>query len=79
MKDAFGHGSNAKLTQTHGPASPMPRGPTGKGSGEHSSGGIAVTSNAQAAQALMSVLKSTQAPIHPAMALRSSPDGGSAS
>lgn len=86
-----GRGSNSALTKTQGPAPAMPRGPTGKVSKVMSGGGVSnaaagvvhggvpVTSNAQAAQALMSRLKSTQAPVHPAMAGKPSSDGGSAS
>ena len=87
-------GSNSALTATQGPKSPMPRGPSGKGGkgkfqvgGGVSNapnptqihGGVPVTSNAQAAHALMSTLKSTMAPLHSAMANAHSPDGGSAS
>jgi hypothetical protein len=86
MKDPSGHGSNSKLTAKQGPSSPMPHGPSGHGAKMLGStikggggGGTPVSSNAQAAQVLMSRLKSTQAPVHPAMDHRSSPDGGSAS
>ncbi len=95
MKDAFGHGSNGKgnnsaLTKTQGPASPMPRGPSGHGVKHMSGGGVSnapnptqihggvpISSNAQAARTLMSALKSTQAPIHPAMQHQSANSGSS--
>lgn len=64
MKDPGGHGSNSKLTSKQGPASPMPHPKAGKGGKGPFQGSV---SNAQAAQSLMSALKSTQAPIHPAM------------
>jgi hypothetical protein len=79
MKDAHGHGSNSKLTKTQGPSSAIPHfapkagkkglgpihgGAPGNYSYPSTGGG---PSNAQAAQSLMSTLKSTQAPIHPAM------------
>jgi hypothetical protein len=82
MKDAGGHGSNSKLTSAQGPTPSAPR-VTGKPAGGHNftqfHGGLPMSSNAQASQSLMSKLKSTQAPIHTAMAGRPSPDGGSAS
>ena len=81
MKDPGGHGSNSKLTSSGGGASPMPHF-TPKSGGNKGQIGVKsskqpVPSNAEAAQALMSTLKSTQAPIHPAMAARQAPaDGG---
>lgn len=71
MKDARGHGSNGNGgssvvvrsgTKAHGV---LPTRPFREGQGGGASGG-AQTSNAQAAQALMSGLKSTQAPVHDA-------------
>lgn len=65
MKDAFGHGSNGhegsiveqlRKRLTH--VTSLRGAP---------SGGVAMTSNATAASALMSTLKSTQAPIHNGM------------
>lgn len=88
MKDFLGHGSNGKgsnsaLTRKDGPASALPhvtgRPSGGKGFGAPSGGGVPMSSNAQAAQSLMSTLRATQAPIHPAMVGQRSPDGGSAS
>ena len=85
MKDLGGHGSNSKLTSAQGPAPAMPRSPKGNGGGAKGKqvtqihGGAPMSSNAQAAQSLMSRLKSTQAPVHSAMAGQRSPDGGSAS
>lgn len=92
MKDPGGHGSNggnnSALTKVQGPAPAIPHG-SGKPTGGHNftqiHGGAPlvtpppVSSNAQAAQSLFSSLKSTQAPVHSAMASRPSPDGGSAS
>lgn len=89
MKDFLGHGSNGKgsnsaLTKKDGPATALPH-VTGKPSGGKGfggniiSGGAPMSSNAQAAQSLMSKLRSTQAPIHTGMAGRPSPDGGSGS
>ncbi len=82
MKDASGHGSNSKLTSKQGLATPTPR-VTGKPSGGPNMtqihGGAPVSSNAQAAQSLMSTLKSTQAPIHPAMAHPAMPTANSGS
>ena len=70
MKDPGGHGSNSKLTSAGGGASPMPHVAPMKagGKGGQIYGGVPPgISNAQAAQSLMSAMKSTQAPIHPAM------------
>lgn len=61
MKDAFGHGSNGHETLAEtlrkrlGPLSSLKGSP---------SGGVAMTSNAAAAKALMGTLNSTQAPVH---------------
>lgn len=67
MKDAFGHGSNSRggssLTdalRSRLPGSRLLRGNDG--------GGQPMSSNAAAAEALTSSLKSTQAPVHTAMA-----------
>jgi hypothetical protein len=82
MKDGRGHGSNPRAT---GPGGPAPRSASsdvygGNGaalasSGARvsftSSGGVPFSSNAEAANALMGSLRSTQAPIHPSMLLRS--------
>lgn len=73
MKDAFGHGSNSTGGQTmvdvlrsRLPGSRLLKGNDG--------GGQPMSSNAAAADALTSALKSTQAPVHPAMATRSGND-----
>ena len=80
MKDALGHGSNARLSSAQGPASTVPKAGGAKGNNHVTQihGGAPVASNAMAAQALMSTLKSTQAPIHSAMRGKSA-SGGSAS
>jgi hypothetical protein len=67
MKDALGHGSNgiggSAIVARSGNSARgiMPSRPFREG------GGQPVTSNAQAAEALMSTLKSTMVSIHPAM------------
>jgi hypothetical protein len=84
MKDQGGHGSNSKLSSSQGPSAPLPH-VSGKPQtiGGHNftqvHGGAPMSSNAQAAQALMSKLKSTQAPIHPAMAHPAMPSANNGS
>lgn len=68
MKDACGHGSNgsgesiAEILRSRLPGSRLLKGNDG--------GGQPMTSNAAAAEVLTSALKSTQAPVHPAMSTR---------
>lgn len=77
MKDALGHGSNAGFGRKSVPA--FGRRDAANRSGDLSDRGDSAgrtvyrddTSNAEAAQSLMSALRSTQAPIHPAMQNRS--------
>lgn len=67
MKDAKGHGSN---THGGGSAVVVRTGNSARGimpSRPYRQGQPPVTSNAEAAQALMSGLKSTQAPVHDSM------------
>lgn len=73
MKDAFGHGSNSHGGQTMADVlrSRLPGSRLLKG---NDGGGQPMSSNAAAADALTSTLKSTQAPVHQAMAMRSGGD-----
>lgn len=72
MKDAFGHGSDprgasiADILRERLPGNRLLRSNDG--------GGQPVSSNAAAAEALTSSLKSTQAPVHDAMAMRPAND-----
>lgn len=73
MKDAFGHGSNMRggSSLTEALRSRLPGSRLLKG---NDGGGQPMSSNAAAAEALTSSLKSTQAPVHAAMAMRSGND-----
>lgn len=64
MKDARGHGSNGFGSYTP-PNKPGYDPVAERNLAQYASGGRPMSSNAQAAQSLMSTLRSTQAPVHP--------------